>query len=314
MMHALRRALGLVALAAVLPAQSTTCFSLSNNNLFADNISMGGPNLWLAIKAQTGAAPLVATRVEIWTGEGTGANGLSLWSHDAAQNQPLTNLGGAQWSMARINGWQGASFAAPALILPNTTFWIVWAPVNGAQASVEVQTVPNAPSYRGSFDGGQNWSGPFADHLWKYRILCGGQPGHYEVFGSSCSGATRRRPELGFASVPTLAQNSTVLVQGGTPSGNAFLTFGGSSTSWGALALPFDLTPLGGGGCSVLASFDLVVPTTLDGAGLGSVAFGVPNDPSLLGQPFFNQWVVADPGANALQLLLSNGGRARVGN
>src|SRR5687767_9447557 len=265
-MHLRTGLLSFTLLAVALAAQSTICHSRANNTTFANNVSMGGPNLWVGIKLQTTAQPLVATRAEMWTGEQAGTNSIWLFSHDAAGNKPLQNLGGGSWAMSRINGWQGATFPAPVLITPNTTFWLVWAPINGAQSSIEIGNLPG-PEYRGSFDQGQNWNGPFSMQDWKYRIFCGGRPGHYEVYGAGCLGATRRRPELGFADVPTLGQNTVISLASGTPSGNAFLSLGASDTNWGALALPFDLTPFGASTCSVLASLDFSITTPIDVTG-----------------------------------------------
>jgi hypothetical protein len=275
---------------------------------------MGGPNLLLGIKARSPSTPLVATRAEIWTGEQAGVNTIGLWSHDAANNQPRASLGSASWSMSRINGWQGATFAAPIVILPNTDFWLVWAPINGAQASIQINVYPGGPTYRGSFNGGQSWNGPFNDILWKLRIHCGGSPGHYEVYGANCAGATRRRPELGFFDVPTIGRSTVLALTQGTPSGNAFLAIGGSDASWGAIPLPLDLTPFGAATCRLLCSLDLAVPTPLDVNGQANLPLSIPGDPSLVGRAFFNQWLVVDPAANALQMLLSNGGKARIGN
>ena len=298
---------------AALPAQSTICQSLSNNNIFQNNNSMGGPNLWLGLKLQTSATPLVATRVEMWTGEQTGTNSVSLWTHDAVNNKPLVNLGTASWSMARPNGWQGANFSAPILIAPTTTFWLVWAPINGAQSSIEVAGVPG-PEYRGSFDNGQNWNGPFSMNLWKYRIYCGGTPGQYEVYGTACGGVSRRLPQVGFAGLPTIGQSTSILIESGVPSGNAFLAIGGSDTNWGALALPVDLTPIGAAGCFLRVSLDVTLATPLDVNGQASLPLSIPANAGLVGLPFYNQWLVLDPAANALQLVFSNGGRARIGN
>lgn len=296
-----------------LTAQSSICHSLANNTVFDNATSMGGPNLWLAIKTQA-ATPLVVTRVEIWTGEATGTNSLWLYSNDAVGNKPLASLGGASWAMTRVNGWQGATFATPIVILPNTDFWVVWAPINGAQASIQVNIYPGGPTYRGSFDAGQNWNGPYSSTLWKFRIFCGGSPGHFELFGTGCTGSNRLRPELGFFGVPTVGQNTVFMLERALASSTAFLAIGASSTSFGGLTLPFDMAVLGAAGCAILCSHDLTVSTPIDVTGQANLPLGIPNSSGLVGVPFYAQWLVLDPLANPLQLVVSNGGRAKIGD
>ncbi len=295
------------------PAQSSICHSVSDNTVYDNGTSMGGPNLWLAIRAQAPIA-LSATRVEIWTGERTGTNSIGLWTHDAVNNRPATNLGTAAWSMSAINAWQGATLSSPVTIPANTTFWVVWAPINSAQASIQTNT-GGAMTYRGSFDGGQTWSGPFTSGpIWKFRIYCGGTPGHYEVFGSGCAGATRRTPALGFFGIPTIGRNMSLMLQNGLGGGNAFLVVGISDTFWNGTGLPFDLTGAGAPGCRVLASLEMVVGVPIDPTGETNLTLPIPPNAALVGAPFFDQWFVLDPAANPLQLLVSNGGRGRIGD
>ena len=47
--------------------------------------------------------------------------------------------------------------------------------------------------------------------------------------------------------------------------------------------------------------------------GNASVSFSVPNNGALVGTEVFHQWFVLDP-VNAVGLVTSNAGRARVGN
>lgn len=312
MLH--RTLLSSLVMASLLGAQSTICHSLSNNTTFDTLTSMGGPNLWLAIKTQAPATTVVvATRAEIWTGEALGTNSLSLWSHDAVNNRPATQLGGGSWSMSRVNGWQGVTFA-PIVILPSTDFWIVWAPINGAQASIEINNFPGGPTYRGSFDNGQSWNGPYSSTLWKYRIFCGGSPGHFELMGSGCTGSNRLRPELGFVGVPTLGQNTVFLLERGLASSTAFLSLGASSTAWGPTPLPFDMGAIGAPGCMALCSLDIVLSTAIDVTGQANLSLPVPSLAALLGQPLFSQWLVVDPAVNALKLVVSSGGKGKFGD
>jgi hypothetical protein len=294
-------------------AQSTICNSVSNNTVFDTLTSMGGPNLLVALKAKA-ATVLVATRAEVWTGEAAGTNSIALWSHDPIGDKPAQALSTASWSMTRINGWQGANFASPVVLPANADFWLVWAPVNGAQASIQINNYPGGTVQRGSFDGGQSWNGPYTSTLWKYRVFCGGTPGHFEAFGTGCTGSNRLRPELGFFNVPTLGQSTVFALERALASSTAMLALGASSTAWGAITLPFNMAAIGAPGCTALCSIEISLSTSIDVTGQANLSVGVPNLASLVGQAIYTQWVVLDPLANGLQLVVSNGGKGSVGN
>ncbi|MGE0144297.1 MAG: hypothetical protein AB7I19_11590 [Planctomycetota bacterium] len=293
-------------------AQSSICQAISDNPIYADNTSMGGPNLQVGFKV-VASTVLVVSRLEIFTGEATGTNSIGIWSDDAANNRPLASLGSSSWSMSRINGWQGANFSTPIVILPGTTFWLVWAPINGAQSSIEVGS-GGTTVYRGSFDGGQTWNGPFQGPLWKYRIWCGGQPGQYETYGAGCAGTTRRVPVLGFADVPTLGQSTSLLLQSAVGATNAFVSVGISDQFSGGSPLPLDLGVVGAPGCFVLASLEMTMAAAVGPAGDASATLPIPALASLVGAQFFDQWLVLMPGANTLSLLVSNAGRGTIGD
>jgi hypothetical protein len=62
----------------------------------------------------------------------------------------------------------------------------------------------------------------------------------------------------------------------------------------------------------------LVDPVVLDavllsGSGTGSVSFSVPNSNGLIGTEVFHQWGILDT-VNSLGIVLSNAGRASIGN
>jgi hypothetical protein len=172
----MRRILALVFLAGppVLAQQaSAICQSDFDTPVFDPAVSMGGPNLLLAIQL-TAAATFPVSRLEVFTGRATGSNTLSIWSHDAVTNQPLAPIAQGSWQMSRIVGWQGANVSPTALLAQGQTFWFVWGAVNGAQASVQGNG-PGAQPYRGTFTGGAPWGGPYVDRQWKLRIWCGAQ-------------------------------------------------------------------------------------------------------------------------------------------
>lgn len=168
MKHPVLASLLLAGTAALCGAQAP-CYAENDGPAFLDNISMGGPNLLLAIKFQVPQL-VTARRAEIFTGEQTGTNTLGIWSHDAAANQPLADLGTGSWSMNATNSWQGTDLPSFVLLQPNVPYWLVWGPINASQASRHPSgSGVVTQAYRGSFNGGSSWNGPFFAP-WKLRI------------------------------------------------------------------------------------------------------------------------------------------------
>jgi hypothetical protein len=308
-----RNCLALLAvLAAPLGAQSTICHSAFDTPNYNGAVSTGGPNLLIAIKTQVAVA-VTATRVEVFTGNQSGQNTIAIWSHDAANNRPLAQLGSGAWSMGLQRGWQGANLTTPVTLAAGTDCWIVWGCINNSQSSIE-GTGAGAQPYRGSFDGGATWSGPFQSWQWKFRVYCGGPPGHYEVFGNGCAGSNRLRPALGWSGLPNLGASLQISLDRGLASSVALLTIGDSNTIMGTVNLPYDLGPQGAPGCPVLASIGstLFVPT--DATGRATASLGIPPNVNLQGLRFYDQWFVLDGTANVLGLTASNGGAGTVGS
>ncbi|MBL8724929.1 MAG: hypothetical protein JNK49_12845 [Planctomycetes bacterium] len=307
-----RHALTAALLSSALFAQTQIAHANFDNFTFDDNISMGGPNLLVAIRTQV-PATTVATRIEVWTGEGVGTNSLALWSHDPVNNRPLAQLGVGTWSMGQVNGWQGAPLTTPVVLLANDDVWVVWGPTNGAQSSV-AGSGPGAQPYRGSFDGGNSWSGPFQSLQWKFRIWTG-TPGHYEVYGTACPGSRGAgTPQLGWFGTPEIGFSFDIHLQRGLPGSFAFLLFGDSDSTFNGTPLPYSLTPLGAPNCSVLAApvGNLLLP--IDPAnGQAGFTMSIPVLPAAIGYRMFHQWLCLDPAANPLGLTTSNAGAATIG-
>lgn len=312
----LRRLIAFVfaAAAALAPtvAQAQIVHADFDTPIFDTGSSMGGPNLLLGIMTQIPAAA-VATRLEVWTGEGTGTNTIALWSHDPVNNRPLAPLGSGSWQMGRVNGWQGAPLATPIALTTGEPVWVVWGCVNGSQSSLQATSGPGAQPYRGSFDGGNTWNGPFQDIQWKFRIWSG-PAGHYEAYGSGCVGSNRGTPQLGWYGMPMAGGSFQVQLDRAVPGNFAMLSFGDSNTISGTTPLPFALAPLGAPGCAVQGSLLVTVLYGTDPVtGQAVVTVTLPNDPNLGGFHFYNQWFCLDAAANALGLTVSNAGDATIG-
>ncbi|MFY9345175.1 MAG: hypothetical protein WAT39_21980 [Planctomycetota bacterium] len=297
-------------LIAPLIAQAQIAHANFDTFVFSNGTSMGGPNLLVAIKTTIPTA-FVATRVEVFTGERTGTNTIALWSHDAALNQPQAPLGSGSWQMGFTNSWQGALLTAPLPLAANQVVWVVWAPQNGSQASIQAIGGAGAQQQRGSFDGGLTWNGPFQSNQWKFRIWSG-PAGHYEVFGAGCAG-TAGTPRLAWFGLPMAGTSFNVHLDRAVGSTVAGLIIGDSNTLYSGLPLPLSLASLGAPACSLLSSVTATFASGVDVTGEANLTLTIPANPTLAGFLFYNQWFCLDLAANPFGFTFSNGGAAVVG-
>ncbi len=84
------------------------------------------------------------------------------------------------------------------------------------------------------------------------------------------------------------------------------LTLGDSSTLWGAIPLPFDLTGLNAPGCRIFNNILATIPSATNSSGSASIPLAIPNLPGLGGATFLAQAVIVDGTFNGLGLITSN--------
>jgi hypothetical protein len=125
-------------------------------------------------------------------------------------------------------------------------------------------------------------------------------------FGAGCGS-----PALALAGLPTappaIGTTAGAAVTS-APSPFAFVALGVSDTTFGPFSLPVSLASIGMHGCSLLHSAEVIgEPTTPTGAGTASYTFAIPNNASLVGfHVYLQAWAWA-PGANAVNVIVSNG-------
>ena len=155
----------------------------------------------------------------------------------------------------------------------------------------------NSKMYWRAQQGTIVWKGPSTGEPWAWKVLG--------------PGGTRLTPALSNTGLPKIAQTFQLDLTQARASSVGVLVFGASDTTWGPVKLPL---AIGSTGCSLLASFDLPIILPTSATGTTNAPFVIPNEKSLLGNPFYNQWLVLDPGANSLNLAFSNGGKGLIGN
>ena len=207
-----------------------------------------------------------------------------------------------------LRAWDGGSYAhsgtllrSSNLVLHRTRGWYraQWAPITlpaDTLISIEVYTGNYVPPLAA---GGLPITVPggSAQYL-RYRFTC-----------------TDRGlvPELYAVRTPSIGQTFAVHLRDAQPLSAASLCTGFSASSYGGFSPPLDLTQIGAPGCLLLVGPEVVQAQVTDAVGHGSNAFLVPSSNSIVGVELFQQWVCLDPSANALSVVLSNGGHARIG-
>ena len=144
------------------------CGGENTGSDYSDLTSMGGPDLLLGME-MVAATDMTVMRIEVFTGEETGTNTFGVWTHDGGAGEPDAEIANGSWSMDSTNSWQGADLDNPVSLTAGDTYWIVWEPVNTSQASL--QDTGTSVNYRGSFDAGASWNGPYSNP-WKYILYC----------------------------------------------------------------------------------------------------------------------------------------------
>ena len=89
---------------------------------------------------------------------------------------------------------------------------------------------------------------------------------------------------------------------------------GVSNTAWSGGALPYSLSAIGGGTCTLYVSLDVLLGYQTSAAGSVTASLTVPNDKTLLGAKVHVQFSVNDPTANSFGYVTTNAGTAVLGN
>ncbi len=151
-----------------------------------------------------------------------------------------------------------------------------------------------------------NSAGHYGD-TWEFDL---GPSPSFTQYGAGCVGS-RGIPHLQAQtnSVPRTGTTFSARVANLPWNAPTFLLFGLSNTTSAGLPLPFDLGIAGAPGCTLLASIDDIQAMTNV---LGTAVWSLPV-PTLAGAQFYVQTVTFEPAANALGVVLSNGGEGMLG-
>lgn len=144
------------------------CGGSNTDDVFNAGTSTGGPNLHFAMRFSAASAMNVI-RAEVFTGEATGTNTLTLWSDNSMSVTPVSALTSADFEVSPTDGWQGATFDTVASFTAGTFGWLDWQPMPGQQASFT--TAGTSVTYRGVFGAPMTWGTAYMG-LCKLRLYC----------------------------------------------------------------------------------------------------------------------------------------------
>jgi len=151
--------------------------------------------------------------------------------------------------------------------------------------------------YRTAVTG--NWSQSGLVDFPSYRITCTTTP----EFAT---------PTLSNVGLPALGTAYNVTLNDAVASSPAISMTGLSDTVFNGTPLPAALP--NAPGCDILAAPSVTFFTVTSGVGTANDSLAVPNNNSFVGLVIFHQWAVLDVAANTLGIVVSNAGRATVGN
>ncbi|MEC8252804.1 MAG: S8 family serine peptidase [Planctomycetota bacterium] len=153
--------------------------------------------------------------------------------------------------------------------------------------------------YRDQVNGPQAWTQSGLVDRPSYRVNCTGA-------------GTFLTPVISAAGLPQLGATYSPRVTDALPTTPAVLISGMSDAVYQGQPLPLAIP--GAPGCDLLVSADVLATTITSPQGVAQSSLTVPNQQALLGVEVFHQWAVWDPSVNSLSIVVSNAGRATVGN
>lgn len=159
------------------------------------------------------------------------------------------------------------------------------------------------------FGGALGWGNHEAGDTWEYGVPT---PATYTTFGVGCASSVGIPWLAAATSRPQLGQMLQIGLYDLPPDHSTLIGLGWSNSVWQGASLPQDLGVLGAPGCALRISPDLLWPL-FNWGGRADWSLPIPADRIFLGLVFYNQAVAIDH-ANALGLVFTNAGAARIGD
>jgi hypothetical protein len=132
-------------------------------------------------------------------------------------------------------------------------------------------------------------------------------PPFFKIYGAACAGTNGHLPRIGFTNRPALSETFDVRLTSAPENAAAFLGVDIQASS-------INLGIVGAPECTLNVLPLIAVGFNTDAMGKVSLPFPLPADTVVLGVSLYMQWLIADPTANNLGLVMTRGGRFTIGN
>lgn len=276
---------------------SGPCIS-ANDSLPINLRAVTGASANFAIRSSSGGTIRLVTGFGFYTRTSNpSTTSVDCWIYSAtAAGAPNAILASSTIQMTSTSTWQktgqlkdpnGKNIAL--LTIPaNTTFFLVFSNLQAKCNPLPIVTTGTRQTH--FWRGPPTWSGPWGTQNWIYQVYC---------LGGSAA------PKLSNTGIPTIAKSFSIDLSSAKANANSILSIGVGRTN----------VPLGGigaPGCTFYTNPLILVIGQTSNAGTRKVNIPVPNDTTLVNFVFDSQYVVYD-NANAMGLLWSEGGEAKIG-
>lgn len=215
-----------------------------------------------------------------------------------ANGAPNQALGFGSVIVGDKEAFYASRLAAPIALAAGQTFFIGFANPDPTITLGITGSGNLVPYWRNNGAGG-TWL-RFNTRAWAYRVDCSG-------------GAPGAVPILTNVGLPEIGKPFLTWLIDAPPYAPAVLFLGASDAVWNGLPLPADLTPIGANACWLLSSGELQLPRPVSDIGMSAAVIVVPAVPDLVGQSFFEQWLLLDAAANPLGITTTAAAKAGVG-
>jgi hypothetical protein len=148
----------------------------------------------------------------------------------------------------------------------------------------------------------------------RVRVVSGAPLG-VSTFGVGCAGSSGGVPRIGASKIPVTGNTFPIHLSKSVANSSALCFLGFSNASWWGTPLPLPLGFLGLPGCALEISPDFVAAvatTSAPSGGRATVTITLPFIPGLVGNSFYAQWYVVDPGPSPLPGAMTRGLSATI--
>ena len=226
---------------------------------------------------------------------GSGSMTCALYGPTTSTTPPAASAATGAMTVGTTAGWYSVKLNKSIIVKKGQNIWLSqYDSGTVLRANLTSGMSPSLATYWRRPAGSGAWSASSSARFPAYIVECTG------------SGKGNAVPVLANSGLPKAGSSFQLIITRAKPQAQAAI-------AWGPKVVNWPLDALGAKGCVVLTNSVLVSSGKTDSSGTFALTVKIPNDPSLLGDSFYNQGVVLDSGANRLGIAVTQGGKGTVG-